>query len=154
MLSTGFVKVCFVVAVVEVLMGWNSVYSSSIYVGRHEAGTYSEQTPSESVLSEVSCEDANHRLCNKIIKYYGAGVCNTHDESLLNAVQSVCQATCGFCNTQDCEDEFEDLCTEYGGYCEQQGDFGGLIRDICPKTCSTCHLKPKKEQSNLVVING
>lgn len=52
MLSTGFGKLCFVVAVVEILLGWNSVSSSSIYVGRHEAGTYSEQTPSESVLSE------------------------------------------------------------------------------------------------------
>ena len=50
-------------------------------------------------FSLVSCEDGNKRLCNKIIKYYGVAICNTHDESLLNAIQGVCQATCGFCNT-------------------------------------------------------
>lgn len=54
----------------------------------------------------------------------------------------------------ECTDEFEDLCRDYGGYCDHKGDFGGLIRDICPKTCSTCHLKPSKEQNNLVVIQG
>ncbi|KAL9980163.1 hypothetical protein ACROYT_G008712 [Oculina patagonica] len=150
MLSTGFVKVCFVVAVVEVLMGWNSVYSSSIYVGRHEAGTYSEQTPSESVLSEVSCEDANHRLCNKIIKYYGAGVCNTHDESLLNAVQSVCQATCGFCNTQDCEDEFEDLCTEYGGT-EQFGCHQRIVTKDFKRKRKSIHIFLWEETSKCFV---
>ena len=52
MLSTGFGKLCFIAALVEVLLGWNSVYSSSIYVGRHEAGTYSEKAPSQGVLSE------------------------------------------------------------------------------------------------------
>lgn len=52
MLSTGFGKLCFVMAAVEVLLGWNSVDSSSIYVGRHEAGTYSEKIPSESALPE------------------------------------------------------------------------------------------------------
>lgn len=45
-------KLCFVAAVIEVLLGGNSVYGSSIYVGRHEAGTYSEQKPSESIYSE------------------------------------------------------------------------------------------------------
>lgn len=52
MFSRGFGKLCFVAALVEVLLGWNSVYSSSIYVGRHEAGTYTEEKPSEGVLSE------------------------------------------------------------------------------------------------------
>lgn len=52
MLSTGFGKLCFVAALVEVLLGWNSVYSSSIYVGRNEAGTYTEEKPSTGILSE------------------------------------------------------------------------------------------------------
>lgn len=139
---------------VEVLLRWNSVDGSSIYVGRHEAGTYSEQIPSESALPEGSCEDGNAKLCKKIINYYGADVCETYDESLLYTVKNVCQATCGFCTTQECTDEFEELCKDYGGYCNHKGDFGGLIRDICPKTCSTCHLKPSKQQNNLVVIHG
>lgn len=50
--STGFAKLCFVVAAIEGLLRWNSVDGSSIYVGRHEAGTYSEQIPSESALPE------------------------------------------------------------------------------------------------------
>ena len=52
MLSTGLAKVCFVAVALQALLGWNLVSSSSIYVGRHEAGTYSEHGPSESVVSE------------------------------------------------------------------------------------------------------
>lgn len=50
--STGFAKMCFVVVALQVLLCRNLVSSSSIYVGRHEAGTISEQGPSESIVSE------------------------------------------------------------------------------------------------------
>ena len=66
MLSTGFAKLCFVVAAIEGLFKWNSVDGSSIYVGRHEAGTYSEQIPSESALPEgkiyLKCVQAGKSL--------------------------------------------------------------------------------------------
>lgn len=100
-----------------------------------------------------TCEDANQRLCRKIIKFYGNGVCSTHDKVMLYTVQNVCQSTCGFC-TNECEDQFEDLCTEYGEFCGSEGDIGDLLKEVCPKTCKSCHLRPSKEENNLVVIHG
>ena len=52
MITTVLRKLCLVAAILEVLYGGNSVYGSSIYVGGHEAGTYSEGKPSESIYSE------------------------------------------------------------------------------------------------------
>lgn len=52
MITTALRKLCLVAAILEVLYGGNSVYGSSIYVGGHEAGTYSEGKPSESIYSE------------------------------------------------------------------------------------------------------
>ena len=50
--STGFAKMCFVLVALQVLLCRSLVSCSSIYVGRHEAGTISEQGPSESLVSE------------------------------------------------------------------------------------------------------
>ena len=57
------------------------------------------------------------------------------------------------CLLLECEDQFEDLCKEYGNFCNSGGDLGGLIKELCPKTCKSCHLRPSKEESHLVVIN-
>ena len=46
MLSTGFAKICYFIAVLPVLLKWHLVLSSSIYAGRHEAINITEQGPS------------------------------------------------------------------------------------------------------------
>ncbi|KAK2558245.1 hypothetical protein P5673_019367 [Acropora cervicornis] len=101
-----------------------------------------------------TCEDSDRKLCKKILTLYGNEACtNTHDKSLQNAVQKVCQSTCGFC-IKDCQDQSRDLCEEYKTYCRKEGALGNLLADICPKTCNNCQLRPSKSENNWVIIDG
>lgn len=153
--SKNWAKVGVLVAVLNLLILRHFVSSSSIYVGRHAAATISEHGGSEGEISEVNtCEDSDRKLCRKILTLYGNEACtNTHDKSLQNAVQKVCQSTCGFC-IKDCQDQSRDLCEEYKTYCRKEGALGNLLADICPKTCNNCQLRPSKSENNWVIING
>lgn len=154
-MNQGFAKLCFVLAAVQLLPLRNLVSSSSVYVGRHAEGTISEQGSSESEVSEVNtCEDGSHKICRRIINLYGDRACtDIEDKNLQHTVQMVCQATCGFC-TKDCEDQFKDLCKEYQNFCGREGDIGGLLAEICPKTCNKCQLRASSTENNVVVIEG
>ncbi|PFX21532.1 uncharacterized protein LOC111335458 [Stylophora pistillata] len=153
MITTALGKLCLVAVIVEVLLGGNLVHGSSIYVGRHDAGAYWEEGPPGSI-SSVVCKDQDQERCN-LLTQNGKEVCSTTDESLKFMLESNCQATCGFCDKENCEDFMEkEFCEDYKSSCFGQ-EAEKLVQDICPKTCRVCPQAPSKskEDNNWVFLH-